>query len=85
MENKERQRDRDLKDLVRQEEARGRRPVDPDAEREQRELREGYRDLINGDDEELFREGLIALGYQPDSERFEQFLAVWRSLKRRPA
>jgi len=85
VENRERQRDQDLKDLMRQEEARGRRPVDPDAEREQRELVQGFRDLINGNDEKQFREGLTALGYQPDSERFEHFLAVWRSLKRRPA
>jgi hypothetical protein len=73
---------KELNDVLREERSRGRRPVNTDAEREQRALLEGYRTLISGDDEEKFCEGLIALGYQRDSERFRHFLAVWRTLKR---
>ena len=76
---------RDADDVLREERARGRRPVDTDAEREQREFREDYLVLILGDDEAKFREALIALGFQPDSAEIRQHVESWRALKRRRA
>ena len=72
--------DRDIQDVLREDRSRGRRPVDTDAEREQRELRDRMREWIVSDDEAGFRQALSAI-YPPDSERFRQFVAFWRSLK----
>lgn len=77
--------DREVQDVLREERARGRQPVDTDAEREQRELVEKCRELILGDDEAGFCEALTALGYSPDSPRFQHFVAFWRSLRPRRA
>lgn len=76
---------RDLRDVLREERSRGRKPVHTDAEREQNALREGLLELIEGDDEAKFGQALTALGYQSDSERFRHFVEVWRSLRRRRA
>ena len=77
--------DRELRDVMREDRSRGRRPADTDAERDYRELLEGMLVLIQGDHEARFCEALIALGYERGSERFDHFVGVWRSLKRRRA
>jgi len=68
----EARRNRELRDVMREDRSRGRRPADTKAERDYRDLLEGM--LV-----------LIALGYERGSERFEHFASAWRSLKRRRA
>ena len=79
----ERGKDQDIHDVLREEQSRGRRPVDTDAEQAEHELRGGYRRLIAARaTEEEFREGLIALGWSPDSPEFQAFLRQWRGIQR---
>ena len=50
--------DEDIRDVLREERGRGRRPVDTEAEKVERELRDGYRRLISaGASEKGFRDG----------------------------
>ena len=75
--------DEDIRDVLREERGRGRRPVDTEAEKAERELRDGYRRLISaGASEEEFRDGLIALGWPPDSSEFEALMRQWRAIQR---
>ena len=75
--------DEGIRDVMREERGRGRRPVDTDAEKAERELRDGYRRLISaGGSKEEFRDGLIALGWSADSPEFHAFLRQWRGLQR---
>ena len=75
-------RDRDIRDVLREERSRGRRPVDSETERIERELREGFLKLIGDGTEADFRDALIALGWEPDSPEFEAFVTPWRALPR---
>ena len=83
--DRESRKDRDLRDVMREDRSRGRHPADTEAERDHRDLLEGMLVLIQGDDEAQFCEALIALGYERGSKRFEHFVSAWRSLKRRRA
>jgi hypothetical protein len=75
--------DEGIRDVLREERGRGRRPVDTEAEHAERELKDGYRRLISaGATEEEFRDGLIALGWSPDSPEFHAFLRQWRAIQR---
>jgi hypothetical protein len=79
----ERKKDEDIRDVLREERGRGGRPVDTEAEQAERELKDGYRRLISaGATEEEFRDGLIALGWPPDSPEFVAFLRQWRAIQR---
>ena len=74
--------DRDIRDVLREEQSRGRRPVDPNAERIERDLREGFLKLIEKGTETDFRDALIALGWKSDSPEFEAFVVQSRALQR---
>jgi hypothetical protein len=79
----ERNDDENIRDVLREERGRGRRPVDTEAEQAERELKDGYRRLISAAaTEEEFRDALIALGWSPDSREFHAFLKQWREIQR---
>ena len=79
----ERKKAEEIRDVLREERGRGRRPVDTEVERTERELKHGYRRLISaGATEEEFREGLIALGWLSESPEFQTFLKQWRAIQR---
>ena len=82
MRDKDKQRDREIGDVIRQEMARRGRPVDPDALRERRELFEDYLWILRNGTEEQFRSVLTSLGWQPGSPEFDRFLQLWRALPR---
>jgi hypothetical protein len=79
------ERDKELKDVIRQERARGKRHVDPDAEEAERRFREGYLRLLEECDEQGLIDVLLAQGIERGSARFEQALAAWRDYQRRRA
>ena len=54
------ERDRELKDLMRQERARGRKHIDPDAEETERRFRDGYLRLLDECDEQGLIDVLLA-------------------------
>jgi hypothetical protein len=61
------ERDKDLKDVLRQERARGKRHVDPEAEEERRRIKKIVKDLlVECDDEQSFGAALVALGSNPE-------------------
>ena len=75
--------DEHIRNVLREERGRGRRPVDTEAEQAERELKDGYRRLTSaGATEEELRDGLIALGWPPDSPELEAFLGQWRAIQR---
>lgn len=76
--------DAELRELMAEERSRrGDRPwLNAEARREERKLREGYLKIIAGKNEKKFREALIALGWKPGSAEFEDFVRVWRSIRR---
>ena len=78
----EREKDDEIDDILREERSRGRRHLDTEAEQIQRGLKAGYRRLISaGATEEEFRNGLIALGWPPDSPELQAFLRQWRAIQ----
>ena len=79
------ERDKELKDLIRQERARGKKHVDPEAEEMERRFREGYLRLLEECDEQGFIDVLVGQGIERGSPRFEQALAVWRDYQRQRA
>lgn len=82
----DRERGDDLDDVMREEQSRGRRPVDMDARREHETLREGFRKLLQLGDEAALRRAMRALGLDEQSPDFLQALAVWRRQRgRRPS
>jgi hypothetical protein len=74
----------DLDDVIREEQSRGRRPVDMDARREREALREGFRQLLRLGDEALLREAMRALGLDDESPEFVRALEAWRRQRGRP-
>ena len=84
MSDEKQQSNSDVGDVMAEERSRrGDRPwLDTEARREERKLHAGYLKIIAGKDEKKFREALIALGWKPGSAEFEDFVRVWRSIRR---
>ena len=78
------ERDKDLKNVLRQEPARGKRHVDPEAEEERRRIKKIVRELlVECDDEQSFGTALVALGVvKPETASYEQALAAWRASRK---
>jgi hypothetical protein len=76
--------DQDLKDVMRAEQSRGRRkPLDVMSLDELRDAKEVCRELLRPEATEAdFRRTMIALGFQPESEKYEAALRAWRALRR---
>jgi hypothetical protein len=75
----------DLKDVIRQEQARGRRPIDIEARRLRMRLLKAFREALKLDDEDLFRETIVhELGQLPGSPEYRHSLSAWHALHRKP-
>ena len=73
----------DLKDVYAEEKGRGsRRRVDATARKEQRELLNDLRLLLESGDERKFLEAIRALGLKDGSPEFEKAWRVWREYRR---
>jgi hypothetical protein len=79
------ERDRELKDVIRQERARGKKHVDPEAEETERKFREGYLQVIGECDEQGLIDVLLALGIERGNPRFQRALAAWHDYQRQRA
>ena len=81
------EREKELRDVLRQERARGKRHVDPEAEEERRKIKKQVSELlIECDDEEIFGRTLISLGVvEPGTASYEQALSAWRDFRKQRA
>ena len=68
----------DISDVRRQEERRGRRPIDLEARKQSRKQREACRTYLYIATEEEFVNAMRALGIREDSPAFLKALAAWR-------
>ena len=73
------ERERDLRDIVREETSRGRRPVDTDEIRRQRELRESLLTLIRTGDLKAVTTSLRENGWT--ETQIDEVAALWRQLR----
>lgn len=75
----------DLKDVIDQEKARGRRPIDIEARRLRLRLLKAFREALYLDDEALFKETIVhELGQLPGSPEYRHSLSAWRALHKKP-
>ncbi len=81
MGNKEEE--RDLDDVIREEKSRGRRPVDMKARRERQKLLRDLRRLIATGDERGFLQAIRSVGLKDGSPEFLEAWRVWRESQRR--
>lgn len=72
----------DVQDVIREEESRGRRPVDTEELRTRQALKQKYRRLLQINRREDFVEAILALGIEPGSEEFDEFLQAWNAARR---
>lgn len=70
--------DQDLDDVMKEERARGRRPVDTKARRERQRLLRDLRGLIEAGDERGFLEAIRRVGLKDGSPEFLEAWRVWR-------
>jgi hypothetical protein len=74
----------DLKDVIYQEQARGRRPIDVEARRLRLRLLKAFREALKLDDEDLFKETIVhELGQLPGSSEYRSSLSAWRASHRK--
>ena len=73
----------EIADVRRQEEKRGRKPVDIAARRRRQILERKFKEALESNDE-MFKEALVTdLGQLPGSEEYERSLRIWYSLRGR--
>ncbi len=76
--------DDDLKDVRVEEGQRGRRPIDIEARRRKNRLLKAFREALELQDEDLFKEAIIHdLGQLPGSPEYQHSLRVWRDFCKR--
>jgi len=75
---KKRPEESDVEEVGREEMARGRRPVNLEARREQEKLLRDFRKLLDFGTEEDLVAAMRALGLRDDSEGFREALQIWR-------
>ncbi|HEV8384618.1 MAG TPA: hypothetical protein VGQ11_07080 [Candidatus Acidoferrales bacterium] len=71
--------DDDIREVMKAEQSRGRRPIDIDARRERDELRKILRELLKAGDEQGFMQAMRAYGWSDDSPEFQRALKIWRA------
>ncbi len=69
----------DIRDVMKAEQSRGRRPIDIDARREREEMLKVLRELLNEGDEAGFMQAMRAYGWGDDSAEFQRALKIWRA------
>ena len=72
----------DLQDVIREEESRGRRPIDTDAVRRRKVLLKDFRELLRMDRREDFEEAILDLGIERGSPSFEGAFQIWNETRR---
>jgi hypothetical protein len=75
--------DDDLKDVLKEEGLRGRRPIDIEARRRHNRLRRAVQETVQEHDEETFKELIVyELGLMPGSPPYDRALKEWRAASR---
>ena len=78
--------DKELRRVMAQERARGKRHLDPEAEERQRRLERTYLEICREcEDEESLKKVLRTLGIDSDTPKYQQVLDAWRELRRQRA
>ncbi len=68
----------DIDDVRRQEQGRGRRPIDIAARRRRLILQRKFKEALDNSDVELFKEALISdLGQLPGTKEYDRSLKLW--------
>jgi hypothetical protein len=74
----------EISDVRRQEEKRGKKPIDIAARRRRQILERKFREALEGNDVQAFKDALVTdLGQLPGSEEYERSLKVWYSFRGR--
>ena len=74
----------EIADVRRQEEKRGKKPIDIAARRRRQILERRFKEALESNDVEVFKEALATdLGQLPGSEEYERSLRIWYSLRGR--
>jgi len=74
----------EIADVRRQEEKRGKKPVDIGGRRRRQILERKFKEALESNDVEIFKEALVTdLGQLPGSEEYERSLRIWYSLRGR--
>jgi hypothetical protein len=71
----------DLKDVMKEQGRRGRRPIDLDEKRKTLKRLEEMRKLLTLGTEEDFRKAMLAFGIREGSRQFLDALALWREFR----
>jgi hypothetical protein len=77
----DKERNRDLEDVRKEETRRGRRPLDVDAKRERDKLLRDLGTLLRLGTETEFVAAMRAVGLQEGSAELEQALRIWREFR----
>ena len=76
--------ERDLQDVIKEESRRGRRPLDPEAQRAPSERLDSFQKLLEiGTEEELVK-AMCAFGSREGSKQFLASLEIWRGHRSYP-
>ena len=76
--------ERDIKDVIREETARGRRHLDTEAaEREQRLFRDVLRLFRDARDQESVERAIAAFGIKRGDPQFDAVISAWREMKKK--
>jgi hypothetical protein len=70
---------RDVRDVLREDRSRGRRPIDTDAVREREKRLEKCRELLRYGSEADLRRAIRALGLTDGSPEFAEAILIWRA------
>jgi len=74
--------DDDIREIREQEERRGRSPIDIAAKRRQQILLRKFREALQSQNEEMFKEAIInELGQLPGTSEYENSLKIWREFR----
>jgi hypothetical protein len=72
----------EIAEVRRQEEKRGKKPIDIAARRRRQILERKFKEALECNDVEIFKEALVTdLGQLPGSEDYERSLRIWHSLR----
>jgi len=76
--------DEEIRDVMKEERSRGRRPIDVDERKKAQRLREDIRRVIVSGDERALVKILHEAGHEENSQEFQDALKIFYELTRRP-
>lgn len=75
----------DIDDVITADERRGKRPIDISARRRRLILEKKFREALESNDVELFKEAIISdLGWLPGTPEYDRALKLWWQTRGRP-